>query len=179
MDRLTDVSDEVLASAAGRGDRAAFEVILERHYDRIYRVAYRFLGCAADAEDVAQDIAFRLVEKIGRFSEKSRFSTWLYTVTVNACRDHVRKRQAAGRLEGQSVELSELRAADWADSDEKTRWLYQALNELDPALRETALLVLAEDLTHRDAASILGVSEGTVSWRLHEVKKRLRTLVGQ
>ena len=72
--------------------------------------------------------------------------------------------------------FAEHRAADWADSSDKVRWLYRSLDRLDPTLKETALLVLAEEMSHAQAGEVLGVAESTVSWRMHEVKKRLKTI---
>jgi RNA polymerase sigma-70 factor (ECF subfamily) len=170
------VSDEELAGRAGRGDERAFREVLERHYDRLYRIAYRFFGSAAEAEDVAQDIAMALAARIGSFRGDSRFSTWLYAVALNQCRDHAR--QAAGRLktQGAFAAVSAQQHADWADSDQRTRWLYLALDRLEPQFKETALLVLAEDMSHAEAGTVLGIKESTVSWRMHEVKKKLKAM---
>jgi RNA polymerase sigma-70 factor (ECF subfamily) len=170
------ISDEELATRAGRGDQSAFRQVLERHYDRLYRIAYRFFGSAAEAEDVAQDICLALSSRIRTFRGDSRFSTWLYAVAVNQCRDHARRRSGRMKLQGAFAAFAEHRAADWEDSDERTRWLYQALDRLDPALKETALLVLAEDMSHGEAGEVLGIKESTVSWRMHEVKKKLKAM---
>ncbi|MBI2719156.1 MAG: sigma-70 family RNA polymerase sigma factor [Rhizobiales bacterium] len=169
-------TDEQLALQAQRGDAAAFHLLLERHYDTVYRVAYRFLGGAADAEDVAQEVCSRLAEKIGRFRGASRFSTWLYAVTLNAVRDHGRRQRAAAGLHGAYANLAEHQSADWADSDRKVRWLYLALDRLEGPLKETALLILAEEMSHAEVGEVLGVKESTVSWRMHEVKKRLKVM---
>ena len=106
-------------------------------------------------------------------------STWLYQVAVNACRDHVRRRASIARMQVAFADVSAARMADWADSDERVRWLYRALDGLDPALKETALLVLAEDMSHAEAGAVLGIKENTVSWRMHEVRKRLKTMARQ
>jgi RNA polymerase sigma-70 factor (ECF subfamily) len=87
-----------------------------------------------------------------------------------------RKQRSGRELENNYMAFAEHRAADWADSDAKVRWLYQALDRLDPALKETALLVLAEDMSHAEAGEVLGVAESTVSWRMHEARKRLKTV---
>jgi RNA polymerase sigma-70 factor, ECF subfamily len=173
---LAQTSDEDLASAAAQGDGAAFRRLLERHYDRVYRVAYRFLGSRAEAEDAAQDICLALAGKVRSFGGRSRFSTWLYAVAINACRDRARKKAGGLRHEGAYAVAAEMRSADWADSGRRTRWLYQALDRLDPGLKETALLVLAEEMSHAEAGAVLGVKEKTVSWRMHEVKKRLQAM---
>jgi RNA polymerase sigma-70 factor (ECF subfamily) len=170
------MSDEELAQRAGKGDQSAFRLVLERHYDRLYRIAYRYFGSAAEAEDVAQDICLTLADRIRSFRGASRFSTWLYAVAVNQCRDHARRRASREKLQGSFAAFAEHRSADWADSGARTRWLYHALDSLDQALKETALMVLAEDMSHAEAAKVLGVKESTVSWRMHEVKKRLKAM---
>ncbi|CAN5305430.1 RNA polymerase sigma factor [soil metagenome] len=174
-----DVTDHDLARKAGKGDRAAFRHLLERHYALLYRVAYRFLGNAAEAEDVAQEVALVLASRIAGFDGRARFTTWLYQVTVNACRDHVRRRASIARMQSAFVDVAAAREADWADSGARVRWLYRALDALDPALKETALLVLAEELSHAETGAILGIKENTVSWRMHEVRKRLKTMVSE
>jgi RNA polymerase sigma-70 factor, ECF subfamily len=173
---LAQTSDEDLASAAARGDGAAFRRLLERHYDRLFRLAYRLLGSRAEAEDAAQEICLALASKVKAFGGRSRFSTWLYAVALNLCRDRQRKHWTALRHESAYVTEVDRREADWADSDQRTRWLYRALDWLDPALKETALLVLAEEMSHAEAGAVLGVKESTVSWRMHEVKKRLKAM---
>lgn len=169
-------SDLDLVRLARDGDRAAFQLLLERHYDLLYRVAYRFLGSRAEAEDAAQEMAMALARKIGSFGGRSRFSTWLYQIALNHCRDHLRRRQTLGRMEAAFVEVDAQRSADWADSDLRLQWLYQAIDRLSPDLKETALLVLAEELNHAQAGEVLGVKESTVSWRMHEIRKRLAAL---
>jgi RNA polymerase sigma-70 factor, ECF subfamily len=169
-------TDEVLAQEAAQGSETAFRRLLERHYDRMYRTAYRFFGAAADAEDVAQDVCLGLSQKIRSFRGGAKFTTWLYAVTVNCCRDHARKRTSQRKMLGGYLQAAEDQAADWADSDAKARWLYRAIDGLEPALKETALLVLAEDMNHREAGEVLGVKESTVSWRMHEAKKKLKAM---
>jgi len=169
-------TDEALAAKARSGDRPALQRLLERHHDTAYRFAYRLLGSRADAQDVAQEVLIRLVQRIATFRGDSRFSTWLYQMVLNACRDHVRRQ---GRVREMQQGYSTFHAQDqanWADSDQRVRWLYQALDRLKPDLKETALLILAEEVTQEHAATILGISAGTVAWRMSEVKKRLRAM---
>ena len=87
-------SDSTLVQKAATGDRAAYQLLLERHYDMIYRVAYRFTGHAQSAEDVAQDVCVSLVDKLKSFRGDSAFSTWIYRIIVNACRDMQRKQSS-------------------------------------------------------------------------------------
>lgn len=166
-------SDLDLVRLAQDGDRAAFRLLLERHYGMLYRLAYRFLGNRAEAEDAAQEMAMALAQKIGSFRGRSRFSTWIYQIALNHCRDHVRRRKSQGRMQTAFGEVEAHRTADWADSSRRVRWLYQAIDQLKSDLKETALLVLAEDMSHAEAGEVLGIKEATVSWRMHEVRKQL------
>lgn len=172
------MSDALLALRARDGERDAFRQLLERHYDLIYRVAYRFFGNAADAEDVAQDVCVGLCDKLRSYRGEARFTTWLYRVALNACRDRARRHAAVRSLHETYAEVSDLIEAGGRETACRLSWVYEALSSLDPALRETALLVLAEDMSHAEAAEILGVKEATVSWRMHEVRKRLKALKG-
>jgi len=168
--------DEALAARAREGDGLALRQLLERHHDTAFRFSYRLLGARADAQDVAQEVCIRLVERIASFRGDSRFSTWLYKLVLNACRDHRRRQLRLREMQKGYAGAEADAAADWADSEERLRWLYRALDRIKPELRETALLILAEEVTQEDAAAILGISPGTVAWRMSEVKKRLRAM---
>lgn len=173
---LMETTDEALARQAAGGDREAFARLLTRHYDRLFAFAFRLSGSRHEAEDLTQDICAALPAKLASFRGEARFSTWLYRVAVNAMHD--RRRRAATRA----------RAADgWGDwevnrravNDEATGnldWLAQAMRALPEDLRDTVALVLGEEMTQGQAAEVLGVSEGTVAWRMSEVKKRLKHL---
>jgi RNA polymerase sigma-70 factor (ECF subfamily) len=171
-----ETPDEALAHAARNGDREAFAALLERHYDRMLRLGWRLLGSAAEAEDLAQDICLALPAKIAGFRGEARFSTWLHRVVVNAAHD--RRRRAATRAKAADGwgdwEIS--RRAEAAEAQAAADWLSRAMAALSDDLRDTVALVLGEELTHREAGKVLGVSEGTVSWRMSEVKRHLRAL---
>lgn len=175
MPQMLDMTDDSsLAAAAISGDREAFRRLIERHYDTIYRVAYRYVGSAADAEDIAQDVCITLATKLSRFRDKSRFSTWLISVVINRCRDFLRRRKSSTALVEKYAALRDLEDGDKADTDKKLSWLHASLQGLEPSLRETVLLILGEDLSHAEAAKILGCAESTVSWRVHMAKKQLK-----
>ena len=171
---LQSTDDSELAAQAVCGDREAFRRLLERHYDLIYRIAYRYLGSAADAEDIAQDVCLTLVTKLGHFSSSSRFSTWLTSIVINQCRDLLRRRRSSQTLVERYGFQRTLEEGDQEDERKRAAWLQDALAGLEPSLRETVLLVVAEDFSHAEAADALGCSEGTISWRMHKVKERLR-----
>ena len=171
---MTDQADEILARRAAAGDRSAFSALLERHYGLIYRVGARMLGNGAEAEDLAQDVCVGLVTRLASYSGQSRFTTWLYRVVVNAARDAMRRNATRRRNEQEFVEQDGLGRGQSSSGSEDSIWLQQVLGRLSEELRATVILVLAEGLRHGEAGKILGVSEATVSWRLHQVRKQLR-----
>lgn len=170
-------NDRELAKRANAGDRIAFQKLLERHYDTAYRVAYRYTRNVEDAEDISQDVCLALARKLQSFRGQSRFTTWLYRVVVNACRDHTRKQKSSQALQANYAVFREHDEANRRHSASRLDWLNQAIASLEPKMRETAILVLAEDLSHSEAADALGCAESTVSWRMHEIRKKLKTLV--
>ncbi len=173
--RMT-VSDETLAMAAAEGDQTAFASLLERHYDRIFGLSFRLLGTRSAAQDLTQDICLALPAKLLRFDAHARFTTWLYRVTVNAAHDQRRRiARRAKAAEGWGAwEVN--RRAEIDEGKAAASWLEEALKSLPADLRDTVALTLGEDLTHREAAEVLDVSEGTISWRMSEVKKHLRAM---
>ena len=178
--RLTNVmrmktSDETLAAAAAAGDADAFRALLERHYDRIFRLAFRLTGARAEAEDLTQDICAALPARLNRFSARSRFTTWLYRVTVNAAHDRRRRQASLERASHGWGDWELERRAGAAETGDRIDWLTEAMRALPDDLRDTLALVL-DDMKHAEAARVLGVSEGTVSWRVSEARKRLRAL---
>ena len=165
--------DGALVSAARRGDRDAFGELLGRHYDRIHALAWQMTGSRADADDIAQDVCCTLVEKIGGFRGEATFSTWLCGIVVNSCRDHHRRRRSFHGFTQKLTVLAGLtRGPDGRDLHDRM-WIESAISRLKPAYRETVVLVAAQQLTHAEAAEILGVAEATVSWRMHEVRRML------
>jgi RNA polymerase sigma-70 factor (ECF subfamily) len=165
--------DAGLVFAAAAGDRAAFAELLKRHYDRVHALAWQLTGSRADADDIAQDVCCTLVEKIGSFRGEAKFTTWLCGITFNACRDLRRRRRSFSGLNERLAVLAGLaRAPDGRDLYDSI-WLRSAIARLKPALRDAAVLVAGQQLSHGEAAEILGVAESTVSWRMHEVRRIL------
>lgn len=168
-----DRSDTELITAARAGNRAAFEALLRRHYGRIHGLAWHVTGSRTDADDVAQEVCCALVTKIGSFRGEARFTTWLCGVVINASRDLMRRRRRfGGMVDRLAVVVGLARQPDGRDLHDAI-WLRSAIARMKPAFRETAALVAGQQLTHAEAAEILGVSEATVSWRMHEIRKTL------
>lgn len=168
-----DDPDADLVAGAIAGDRDAFAALLQRHYDRIHGLAWQLTGTRADADDIAQDVCCTLVERIGSFRGEAKFTTWLCGIVFNACRDFHRRRKSLGGIAARLAVLAGLaRGPDGRDLHD-AMWVKSAIAGLPPAYRDTVVLVAGQQLSHAEAAAILGVAETTVSWRMHEVRRML------
>jgi RNA polymerase sigma-70 factor (ECF subfamily) len=171
-ERGADPDLELVAGAVA-GDRKAFAALLQRHYDRIHGLAWQLTGSRADADDIAQDVCCVLVEKIASFRGEAKFTTWLCGIVVNSCRDLRRRRRSFSGFTGRLAVLAGLaRPPDGRDLHDAL-WIQSAIARLKPAFRDAAILVAGQQLTHAEAAEILGVAESTISWRMHEVRRQL------
>lgn len=173
---MRDLVDRDLVGQAAAGNADAFAAIVRAHYDAIYRMAWRRLGSREDAEDVAQNVCVGLAKSIRTFRGEAEFSTWLYRLTHNASLDFLRARSRARRNEDPAVVvLFKDRAAASAEAGVIDGQIWEEVRSLPELQRDAVLLVYAEDMSHADAALIMGCSEKTVSWHLHEARKRLKT----
>ena len=161
---------------AQAGDAGAFRDLLDRHYMTIYRMAFRFCGSQHDAEDVTQLACIKVADHLRDFKGQSAFTTWLYTIVLNTSRDWQRsqKRHRHGEIDEEvsSGEQSPEQALS-------TRQQLARVNALPEVEREALLLVFGEGLTHKQAAEVLGCAESTVSWRIHEARKKLAAQEGE
>ena len=172
-----EASDADLIGRARDGDRQAFGELVERHYDFVHRVAWRWCGRKADAEDIAQDVCVRLGRSIRDYRGSGAFTTWLYAMTLNAARDHARKSmRESAKTEAYGVHALISGEAP-EEPDDQAEALWAAVRRLPDKQRDAVLLVYGEGLPHAAAAEAMAISETTVSWHIHEAKKRLKVLM--
>jgi RNA polymerase sigma-70 factor, ECF subfamily len=168
---------EELVARAQNGDREAFGLLVEAHYDFIRNAAWRWTGNAADADDIAQEVCLKLARMIKGFRGEGRFRTWLYSLTLNAVRDQARKASRESRKAMAYFVDPAVRTA--AEDGDGTLRLWEAVRALPAKQCDAVMLVYAEGLSHSAAADVLGCSESTISWHVHEARKRLRVLLGR
>lgn len=163
-----------LIGEVGAGNAHAFRQLIDAHYNIIYRMAFRFTGTRENAEDVTQMACMKLAQNIGKFDGRSAFTTWLYQVVMNTARDYGRSqsRHERGAIEIGVVENIVSTGEDTQKSLEQQQQL-DAVRALPEGEREAIWLVFAEGLSHKQAAEILGCAEGTISYRIHEARKKL------
>lgn len=176
---LKNDKDEALAAKAASGEAAAFRELLTRHYDRVFRVVYGVLRDKSEAEDVTQEIWAAMPKKLRQWRGQAKLTSWLHRIALNAAKDSLRRAATRAKTAEGYAELESLSRAEAADAQLKLSWLQTALGTLSDDLRETAVLTLGEEMNFAQAADILGVAEGTVAWRMSEIRKRLKALASK
>jgi RNA polymerase sigma-70 factor (ECF subfamily) len=173
---LSLLDDASLVRKAQGGDRNAFGELCDRHYRLAFQSAWRRVGNRTDAEDIAQEALIRMGQGLKSLREAELFRGWLVRIVINAVTDLQRKRHrertgvSAFTAEGDTVWFEE-------DNAERDASLWAAVRQLPPQQREAVTLVFAQEFSHREAAEAMGCKEATVSWHIHEAKKRLKTLL--
>ena len=173
-----------LVSAARSGETRALNQIVRENHGKVFGCAMKMLKDEAAAEDAAQETFIRAWRALDRFDGRSGLSTWLYRICVNVCLTRIRTRK---RRQSKEVELRQSRISILTDPEHPEAGpeesvagfqlqarLEMALEELPETLRMTVILVLIQGLPHHEAADVLGCSAGTIAWRVHEARRRLR-----
>jgi RNA polymerase sigma-70 factor (ECF subfamily) len=169
---MNEVTPDLIEKAA-QGDRNAFSRLVEHEYDFVFKVAWKWTRNRTDAEDVAQEVCLRLAQSISRFKGSGRFRTWLYALVLNVVRDTARK----ATREKRRVEEWSRDMAPASDDGDGTGDLWQAVQNLPDKQKDAVLLVYGEGMSHSQASEVLGVAEATISWHLHEARKRLKQIM--
>lgn len=169
-----------LVRRAVDGNRAAFAALVTRHYDFIFRVAWKLCGAREDAEDIAQDVCVRLARGIQSWNADGKFSTWIYSVVLNAVRDFHRRGASETRKRkawADEPNRPDIQGDGQNDQDDALSELWAAVRQLPHKQCNAVTLVYGEGLSHLEAAKAMDCAEGTVSSHIHEAKKRLKMLV--
>ena len=170
---MTD--DDLIRQCQG-GDGEAFEALLGRYYDTIYRFAYRWCRDQTNAQDITQLVCMKLARTIVQFNFESSFSSWLYSLVINSAKDFYKSPKQHNTREQQDDNLDLLAGSGDDTSAQKfyAQQILEHISNLQEDLRETLILVYGTGLNHRQAAQKLQVKESTISWRVHEARKILK-----
>ncbi|MBN2537128.1 sigma-70 family RNA polymerase sigma factor [candidate division WOR-3 bacterium] len=183
---MTDPTDRVpdseLIHRAQVGETEAFDELMKRYNQAVYRLAYSMTRNHADAEDICQDTFIRAYRAIKRFDDRFRFYTWLHRICVNLCINLFRRR---GRVRLTSLPGTEA-GAEWADiadpredagAAELRRDLDRAIARLPDDQRAVFVLRVKEELSYGEISKLLGIPMGTVMSRLNRAREKLRELL--
>ena len=179
MSRRTRIEDELLVLRSQEGDASAFDELVGRWQERLWRHAWRLLGDEDAAWDVLQEAWIGISRGIGRLEDAAAFPAWAYRIVSNKCRDRIRReRRRREAVESYSDQVRQA-DADAPNFDEQCANLREALARLPGRDRAILSLRYEEGFDTAAIAAILRVPEGTVKSRLHYARKRLRKYMEQ
>lgn len=181
---MSELERSLLRRLRNRDERA-FRELIEAHRDRVYNICYRMLGNRHESEDVAQEVFITVFKQIDTFREEAKFSTWLYRVAVNHCKNRIK--YLARRFDKARDELDEQgtngtpigapvpNAPDRAlEGAQMEKLMQDAIAALEEDQRIVVVLRDVEDLSIEEICEITGLPDGTVKSRLHRARLVLR-----
>ncbi len=180
------MDEKELIARCREGDMDAFEQLMSAYQQRIYNVAYRMMGNPHDASDLTQETMIRIYRFIGSFRGESAFSTWVYHITLNGCREALRRlsrhpvvsldeplQMDDGELLRELPDKAPLPEEHYLNQ-ELSELLQTLIAELPPEYRAVLILRENEGLRYEEIAAETGISIGTVKSRLNRARARLR-----
>ncbi len=184
------LEDQLLVERSKKGDRDAFEHLVRLYENKVYTIAYRLMGNHADAADLAQESFIKIYQALPNFRGDSSFSTWIYHITVNVCRDELRKRQRrptvsldehAGDGNNSTYEIRSTAPGpeEMLDRSETQAMIQHCLNNLSEDYRTILVMREIQELAYEEIAEILGCSLGTVKSRLSRARQALKEKISK
>jgi RNA polymerase sigma-70 factor (ECF subfamily) len=173
--------DAVLLKGVKAGKERYFNQLVFKYKDKIYNTAYRFLADYQEAQDITQECFFAVHKNIRKFREESSLSTWIFTITVNLCRN--RLKSAAYKRQTRTVSIIEKaldgkndreNPAAFIEKKEFEARIQAELERLTPDMKEIVILRDIEQLSYEEISKILNIDLGTVKSRLHRARVELR-----
>jgi RNA polymerase sigma-70 factor (ECF subfamily) len=195
---LAELSDDELVQRARARDMGAFEALVDRHEEKIYRLAMRFVRNETDAREILQETFLSAWRNLDGFQGKAQFASWLYRVAVNAALMQLRSQRRhpqvgvdeltpealgeAARVAGPGLGAGD----DWSkrpdeqfQSDELRRQIQSAVDALPESQRAVFLLRDVDGLSTEETGELLGLTVPTVKTRLHRARLALREAIGR
>lgn len=182
---MNQASETELISNCQRGEKSSFRTLVDRYKDKVYNTAFRIVGNAHDAEDIAQEAFIAAYTSIGSFDISRKFAPWLLKIATNLSIDYLRRKQsptvpldsleAAVEDASSLIEHSNADLLQAAETSELYQLAEQLISCLPPKYRAAMTLYYTEDLTYGEIADALDIPMGTVKTYLHRGREILKT----
>lgn len=172
------INDELLVEKFSRGDESAFDRIVERYSTDISVLANRMLDWPGDVDDVCQEVFISAYLGLKKFRGHCSLKSWLFTITINKCRSHRRRKFLHLRMSSKTVNKAPPPSAQPADCDPMDNETFNRVRDAVAALpanyREPMVLKYIEELGTDEIAGILGISQNTLHVRLSRARIQLK-----
>ncbi len=179
--------DLELVDAFAGGDESAFDGLMARYSEPVFHFIYRHVFNEADARELTQEVFVRLFFNVAKFKPEAKFSTWLYQIALNLCRDHAKSRRTRQTAVTDSLSTCEddderpardfavetRTPSDEAAMREKMAALEAGMEALPPDLRTALVLTALEQRSHQECAELLKTTPKAVETRVYRARKQL------
>lgn len=180
-------SNEALAAETLKGDLDAFEELVQRFQQQVFRVAYRMVGQKEEAEDIGQEVFLNVYQKMYQYDVSKPFAPWLYRITVNTCISWLRRKKKVVLLnfDDAATRHIEYEHTEYIDplvsleQEELARQIKDTVDRLPEAYRTVLILRYQLDLTNQEIADTLGITRANVEVKVHRARRMLRNLLVQ
>ena len=185
---LSNLTDDQLVQETKKGNKKAFGELVRRWQKKVYSQCLRYLRNPLTAEEVAQDVFVSIYKAIPNFREEARFSTWLYRIVINHCKNksqyqNRRHQNSHEPLEGTNPEIPRQLPIDQLNAEQALQkkkvmgLLQEALNKLEEKQKSILLLRDVQGLSYEEIAEILSLPKGTVKSRIHRARMEVAKLL--
>lgn len=179
---MTNSPDEALVAECLAGSEGAFDELMARYEDSLYRLAYYWTGNREDAQDLSQDCFIHLYHVLSKYDSQYRFGVWLYKVCTNHCINWLKKHRrrppalSLSSLLGEEVDIPDTVPLPEQSllAAEDRRAVLDAVNALPVVYRMPIILKYLEDFSYKEIAQMLNISVKNVEIRLHRAKAMLQ-----
>jgi len=168
--------DFYLIRKFNEGDESSFSVLLNRHKEKVRNIVYLTTGSSDLVDDIAQDVFITIYRNLGSFRFESQFTTWLYRITINKCRDYLRKNKIRNII-FPIKETDDVGYDQMSESPDISEIVHKAISKLPEKLRIPLLLKDIEGLSYQEIAESVQCEIGTVKSRIFRAREGLKDLL--
>ncbi len=185
------IDDDQLVRRSQKGDIDAFEQLIAKYQQKIYNIAYRLMANSHDASDLAQEALIKVYKSIGSFRLDASFSTWIYHIVTNVCRDELRKRNrhqvisldepiagSDGEITREVPDLANCPEYTY-EQKESEEYIQSLINSLNPEYRMVLVMRELMGFSYEEIAGELNITLGTVKSRLNRARKYLKDKINE
>lgn len=185
VDHMNRADPSWLISECIAGNEEAITTLVRQYETDVFRLALSICNDVPEANEITQETFIAVLRALPGYQEKKSFKAWLYTITINTARSHLRKQNFSERLRETLISIFLVEAQklpspeEAAIQNEEEAHLWNALNELDERHHMVTVLRYFHELSITEIAETLSIHEGTVNSRLHTARERLRNALVQ
>ncbi len=169
--------DFALIRAFIKGDESTFKTLVVRHKEKVRNLVFITLGDAEFVDDISQDVFISIYHKLNDFRFESKFTTWLYRITVNKCRDYLRKKRVRSIFVLIKDSDTEYGTGPFSENVDVPQLVRSAIEKLPEKLKIPLVMRDIDGLSYKEIADQLGTEVGTIKSRIFRARESLKVIL--